>query len=65
MYNLMFWSLIVCSGETIKSIHLFFEKVITKANVFDLIDKYHQEERENLVYTQEQELKKLEKLFGK
>ena len=45
--------------------NLSFEKVITKANVFDLIDKYHQEERENLVYTQEQELKKLEKLFGK
>ena len=38
MYNLMFWSLIVCSGETIKSIHLFFEKVITKDKIKSYID---------------------------
>lgn len=38
MYNLMFWTLIVCAGEPIMSYHLFFEKVITKGKIKDYVD---------------------------
>lgn len=40
MYTLMFWTLIVCSGERIMSSHLFFEKVITKKTIKEYIDKF-------------------------
>lgn len=38
MYNLMFWTLIVCSNNIIMSYHLFFERVITKDNIKNYID---------------------------
>ena len=40
MYNLMFWTLIVCAGYNIESIHLFFEKVITKGTIKNYVDKF-------------------------
>lgn len=39
MYNLMFWPLIVCSGNKIMSYNLFFEEVITKSEIKSYIDK--------------------------
>jgi len=40
MWNLMMWTLIVCSGRKIESKHLFFETVITKKVIKDYIDKW-------------------------
>ena len=40
MYNLMFWTLIVCVGETIVSTHLFFERIISKGNIKKYVDKF-------------------------
>ena len=38
MFNLMFWTLIVCSGNRIMSYNLFFEEVITRDVMKDYID---------------------------
>ena len=38
MLNLMFWNLIVCSGDKIMSYNLFFEQVITKKEIKKYID---------------------------
>ena len=38
MFNLMFWSLIVCTGRKIMSYNLFFEEVITKKEIKKYID---------------------------
>ena len=40
MYNLMFWTLIVCSGQEIQSIHLFFERVISKSSITQYINNF-------------------------
>ena len=40
MYNLMFWTLIVCSGQEIQSIHLFFERVITKSSITQYVNNF-------------------------
>src|SRR5574344_35202 len=40
MYNLMFWTLIVCAGEKIISTNLFSERVISKGKIKKYIDKY-------------------------
>ncbi len=38
MFNLMFWTLIVCTGLEIKGEHIFFEDVITKGTIKNYID---------------------------
>ena len=40
MYNLMFWTLIVCANQPIMSYHLFFEKVITKGKIKEYVDNF-------------------------
>lgn len=40
MYNLMFWTLIVCSGKEIESIHLFFEYAITKTSITKYVNDF-------------------------
>jgi len=40
MYNLMFWTLIVCTGKPIESIHLFFERVINNNSVLDYVNNF-------------------------
>lgn len=39
MYNLMFWTLIVCSNTPILAHHIFFERIIDKRNIKEYIDK--------------------------
>ena len=45
--------------------NISFEKTATKEEIMHLVDKQHEEERRALVWNQEQEIKKLENLFGK
>lgn len=39
MFNLLFWSLVTCSGRKIESKHLYFEDAITRGSIKKYIDK--------------------------